>query len=142
SKDVFSRRVNGAAAVAGTKISLADAEDEEAAFFLDENGNPTSVVSGDASEMTVVAHLTGGKTYDSAFITVDASAADKAAIAKIVEDTADSTPNSQNNDQNDDSENEDKSSSNVSGSSAGCEMGFGLWSLAALAAFMKLSKKR
>ena len=45
-------------------------------FFLDENGVPTTVVSGDASKMTVVAYLEGDKTYDSAFITANATEKD------------------------------------------------------------------
>ena len=54
-------------------------------FFLDENGVPTAVVSGDASKIVAVACLNGGTTYDSAFITVDATEKDQETLTDLKE---------------------------------------------------------
>ena len=84
------------------------------------------MISGDASKMTVVPYLKAETTYDSAFITVDATKADQEAIeALTAQETTEETTT------------ETKSS----GSSGGCQVGFGLGALAALTAFKKNSKK-
>ena len=101
-------------------VSLASSGQEGDYFFLDENGVPTAVVSGDASKMTVVAYLEGGKPYEDAFITADATEADQAALKKLEETGSsgngdpDAAPTSPTSDKG----------------SGGCDAGFGAASLA------------
>ncbi len=101
--------------------SLAADDKEGTAFFLDKNGNPTTVVKGNASKMKVVPYLVAGKTYDSAFITVDATEEDQKTLTALAAQ---------------------KTDDNSGSSSGGCELGLGLGALAAFMAFMKTSKKR
>jgi len=107
-------------------VSLAADDKEGSAFFLDSNGNPTTVISGDASKMTVVPYLVAGTTYDSAFITVDATESDQKALEALAAQ---------------ESTTEKESTSSSGGSSGGCEAGLGLGALAALTFFTKFSKK-
>jgi len=96
------------------------------AFFLDENGNPVTKVTGDASKMQVVPYLEGGKTYDSAFITADATADDLEALKTLASDNTV----------------QENGSVSTNGGGGGCELGLGLGALAALMAFTKFSKRR
>lgn len=112
--------VSGVASLAG---------EEGDAFFLDENGNPTATISGDASNMTVVPFLKEGVPYDSAFITVDATQDDQKKLKKLLADNQ--------------TETEEPKPETSSGSGGGCEVaGLGFGALAALAALMKATKKR
>ena len=110
----FKRQAQGEAAVAG--VELAAAGEEGQYFFLDENGVPTAVVSGDASKMTAVPFLTAGKEYSDAFITADATEADQAALDTLAEKAGGS--------------NSDAPTSNKG--SGGCDAGLGLAGLLAL----------
>jgi len=104
-------------------VSLAADNDKEgSAFFLDSNGNPTTVVSEDASKMKVVPYLVAGEVYDSAFITVDATEEDQKAIEALAAQETTTAKNSS------------------SSSSGGCDTGFGAAAL--LAAAFLLKKKR
>ena len=107
-----------------TAVSLA-AGAEGDFFFLDEAGNPVSTVSGDASKMTVVPHLTAGKDYTDAFITADATAKDQEAL-KTLKESAMSVNNTTT------------PTSDKDG--GGCDSGFGV--LAALAAVGMIARKR
>lgn len=92
-------------------------------FFLDEFGNKTEVISGDASKMTVVPYLEGG-TYDSAFITVDASAKDKKALEGVLTE-----------------EEKPEEPTTANSSSGGCEIGLGLGALFSLAVLIAFKKR-
>ena len=124
SKEAFINKADTAS------VSLAEAEEGDA-FFLDENGNPTTTIKGDASKMMVVPYLIAETPYDSAFITVDASESDQATIEELAKNTEAL-----------DEEEEEEEKNTVGGSGGGCELGFGLGAALALAAFVKVSKKR
>ena len=81
----------------GASVSLAAEGKLGQYFFLDENGVPTAVVSGDASKMVVVACLKGGESYDSAFITVDATEKDQETL-KDLKEKATSNPDAPTSD--------------------------------------------
>ena len=108
------------------RVSVAGAESKEGDFFfLDENGVPTAVVSGDASKMVAVACLKGGETYDSAFITVDATEKDQDTLTDLKENaTGNGAPTS------------DKDGG------GGCDAGLGSLALLALAAALPLMLRR
>ena len=86
--------------------------DEYKAYFLDENNEVVTKVSGDASKMKVVPYLEKGKTYDTAFIAVNATEEDLAALNEYNNSTA---------------SDDEKPSSSPSG---GCDAGFGFMALA------------
>ncbi|MBQ9564212.1 MAG: hypothetical protein IJU98_01370 [Synergistaceae bacterium] len=73
------------AAANGSSVSLA--VEEGSAFFLDKDGNPTTTVADNASEMTVVPYLRAGTTYSSAFITADATESDRVALETLAAET-------------------------------------------------------
>ncbi|MCR5346618.1 MAG: hypothetical protein K6E38_02480, partial [Fretibacterium sp.] len=66
---------------------------EGEAFFLDSEGKPVTKVSGDASAMSMVVYLEGGRSYDSAFITADASPRDQEVLEQLADDLS-GTPTS------------------------------------------------
>ncbi len=110
------------AAANGGSVSLAAAEGS--AFFLDGDGNPTTTIKGDASKMTVVPYLEAGKTYDTAFITADATEADAATLNEVVAESGSS---------------ETKSGSSSSG---GCDSGLGALALAAALPLLARKSRR
>lgn len=107
--------IKDAAGVASVSVSAA-----KDYYFLDENGKVTEKVQGNAANMTVVPYLEAGETYDSAFITVEATADDQ----KALETYAAAEP-----------ENPETSSSG-----GGCNLGFAALGLIA-AATLLLKKK-
>ena len=96
----------------------------EPSFLLDENGVPTTVVSGDASKMTVVPYLKANVIYDSAFITADATPDDQATL-KVLEEQGSSS---------------DAPTSDKDG--GGCDAGFGGVALLALAGLIATRKNQ
>ena len=76
------KAAQGKATVAGVELAAGKEGDH---FFLDEAGNPTDVVSGDAAKMKVVVYLEEGKTYPDAFITVNATSNDKKELKTLAE---------------------------------------------------------
>ena len=93
------------------------------AYFLDENDNVVTKVTGDASKMKVVPYLEKGKTYDTAFIAVNATENDLKALETLATEL-----NSGSND----SPTSDKGS-------GGCDAGLGL---AGLSAVIPLFRKK
>ncbi|MBQ9527812.1 MAG: hypothetical protein IJR68_09385 [Fretibacterium sp.] len=117
--------VSGVVSVAG--VRLADGEGD--CYFLDEAGNKVDLVSGDASNMTVVPYLTAGGIYSDAFITVDATSSDKSALEKLA---ASSDPNNPDN----------PGSPTSNKGSGGCDAGFaGFLGLTLLSSVVWLRKR-
>ena len=92
------------------------------AYFLDENNEVVTKVSGNAAKMKVVPFLEKGKTYDTAFIAVNATTDDLAALEAYNSTVSPDV----------------KPSSNPSG---GCDSGFGALALAVVLPAM-LRKRR
>ena len=121
---------------AGTiTASVADGEEEGDAFFLDSDGNPTTIVSGDAAEMSVVPYLEADKDYSSSFITADATANDLAALAELTDSTSSET-------EDDEAEVEGNKVTLSNSSSSGCNSGFALSSMLLLMFGLTSRKKR
>ena len=95
------------------------------AYFLDDSNKVVTKVSGDAAKMKVVPYLEKGKKYDTAFIAVNATTEDLAALVEY----------NNNNNASDDV----KPSSNPSG---GCDVGLGFGALAFAVAPLALIGKR
>ena len=105
--------------------TLADEAKEGDAFFLDADGNPTTKVSGNAAEMTVVPYLTEGKEYDSVFITTDATSNDLKALTTLTQ--ANNTTENKNT---------------IGTSGAGCNSSFGFSAMFGLILCLMSRKKR
>ncbi|MBQ9528358.1 MAG: hypothetical protein IJR68_12190, partial [Fretibacterium sp.] len=116
----------GTASVANVAaVSLAEEPKEGDYYFLDQNGNATAKVSGDAAVMYVVPYLEKGADYSGAFITADASETDIEAL-KALEVSA----------------NPDSSAPASDKGSGGCDAGFGLAGMLALAAGLLTLRKK
>ncbi|MBQ7196513.1 MAG: InlB B-repeat-containing protein, partial [Synergistaceae bacterium] len=109
--------------------TLADDAKEGDAFFLDADGNPTTKVSGNAADMTVVPYLTEGKEYDSVFITTDATSNDLAALTTLTQSP-------------DVSDNTTETTKTIGSSGAGCNSSFGFSAMLGLILCLISRKKR
>ena len=114
-------------------VSVADSKEGQF-FFLDSAGNPVSTVSGDASDMYVVPYLEKDGNYSTAFITADATADDKTELQALAE-AANPGNNPDSNPGSEKSPTSDKSS-------GGCDAGFGLAGMLALAAGLLTLRKK
>lgn len=124
SVEFFNQRAAAQSQVSLADVSLAD-DQEGKFFFLDEAGNPVSTVSGDAAKMSVVPYLAEGTDYSTAFITADATSNDKTELQTLAE-AAQSGGESPTSDK----------------SSGGCDAGFGLAGMLALAAGLLTLRKK
>ena len=99
------------------------------AYFLDENDNVVTKVTGDASKMKVVPYLEKGKKYDTAFIAVNATENDLKALEELAEES--------NSNSGDDVVSNDVSSP----SGGGCDSGLGFAGLLTLAGLAVWKRK-
>ena len=97
-------------------VGLADDESEYKlekldAIFLDENFEPTDIVSGDASKMHILISMGADANYETPFVAVDATESDLAALKEFEAAVSDI--------ENSDGTDSEKS---IGGSSGGCNL--------------------